>query len=129
MKEKKIEKVFEDVKKAEEEVEKTIEFINSIPENLYYNVVDFAENIISAPLVSFGDAAKTFRVVNNNLIKSPNYVVEDIRDIPGLLSSFLAKAPSEVREDLREYLVYKKKIRPLNLADIVVDIIDTILPG
>lgn len=111
------------------EIESNIEFLKTLPykieEEAYYTLGTLA----SLPLEIIASNLRNTRIFADQILKLPRLVAEDLRDIPDLTTRFLIKSPSEARKDIREYLSYKKKVRPLNLIDLTIDILDTILPG
>jgi hypothetical protein len=111
------------------EIDETIRQIEQMPSMVEQSVRETVETVVSAPLVAAAEHLKNFRIFMRESLKIPKYVVEDARDVPILVARFALKSPSEAREDIREYLTWKKKVRPLNVIDLLVDILDTIIPG
>ena len=121
--------ITECVDELRREIESNIEFLKNLPykieEEAYYTLGTLA----SLPLEIIASNLRNTRIFADQILKLPRLVAEDLRDIPDLTTRFLIKSPSEARKDIREYLSYKKKVRPLNLIDLTIDILDTILPG
>ena len=121
--------ITECVDELRREIESNIEFLKNLPykieEEAYYTLGTLA----SLPLEIIASNLRNTRIFADQVLKLPRLVAEDLRDIPDLTARFLIKSPSEARKDIREYLSYKKKVRPLNLIDLTIDILDTILPG
>ena len=121
--------ITECVDELRREIESNIEFLKNLPykieEEAYYTLGTLA----SLPLEIIASNLRNTRIFADQILKLPRLVAEDLRDIPDLTTRFLIKSPSEARKDIKEYLSYKKKVRPLNLIDLTIDILDTILPG
>jgi len=111
------------------EIDETIRQIEQLPYMIEQSIRETVETAVTAPLVATAEHLRNFRIFTRESLRMPRYVLEDARDIPILVARFILKSPSEAREDVREYLTWKKKVRPLNVVDLIVDVLDTILPG
>jgi hypothetical protein len=123
---KRYEEAIEEFKK---EIEETKRFLEKLPEIIAKSAEETIETVITAPIVAGTEHLKNFRIIAKESANIPRYVIEDLRDTPILAARFLAKSPEEARKDIRDYLTWKKKIRPLNAIDLLVDLLDAVLPG
>jgi len=124
-----MDEVVKAIKELKSEVKQTVESIVEIPRDIEKEFEKTMSVILSTPIAVATNTLKTTRAFIKESLRAPRYLAEDLRDYPNLLSNFILKSPDEIRQTIREYLTYKKKIRPLNALDILVDILDTILPG
>jgi len=111
------------------EIEDSINFLKALPDELKKELVSSINATLALPFAVAASNVRNLRILTNQMIKVPRFFVEDLRDIPDLTTRFFIQSPGEVRKEIREYLSWKKKERPLNVVDLLVDILDTILPG
>jgi len=112
-----------------QEIISSVEFLSDLPRRVEEEFINSLSVALSVPLVAATQSLRNVRIASDQIIKAPRYFLEDLRDIPNLTTKFILRSPAEIREELRKYLSWKKKERPLNVIDLIVDILDTIIPG
>ena len=68
-------------------------------------------------------------LARQNFENIPYSMIQDMKEVPHLQAKALVEGPNEARKEAREYLEGKRKVAPLTVIDLIVDLIDTVLPG